>query len=553
MTSTHRQHDPNEALAVRDGAHSDITLDSDKLPHSNRLAVAHALYETVVGGVAKAQKTRPARALKKLQNLCMSLRNADAFLFETYAHPDAETDSHHRAIATLHHQAYSALVAGYVHVFDAAWRKNKSSVALEAATLALNCLKNAVLVNFLANDHAPESQWLHAHHFFRHIASAPLEWTRKRSDQVETVINLYKHIMLLGIAQPHFLTPQEILVLDRELKVLAPHAHIVPAQMEWERQHAFLIHTTLDTVPRRYSPSHNFGDSQLWLLDTRDVVARFRLSQLAHESATASRAHTAAASHLAPTKVEQLARAWQAGERRTAVRQRSPMRLWLTTGLVHTFDALCAATRSELLGSAARDEPHAATRRAAIWQAAKPHIVTLHSHSAGGLSMFWQDDGAEPLPQVGDLMGVFTGDASGLGKLLALGSLTWLRPRNRDGWACGMQLLAESAVPLALETQPNGMTQPCLLLPQRKPQNARPRLVTLPDNTAGRIITLNDGRYVQAIKLDQRITSQPHFSCFGFAPHAASAPPHATETAAPPSNVTPIKRRPGQHPALVVA
>lgn len=553
MTSTHQQHDPNEGLAPRERTHSLTTLNSDKLPHSDRLALAHALHETVVDGVAKAQRTRPGRALKKLQNLCASMRNADAFLFETYAHPEAESDSNHRAIATLHHHAYSALVAGYVHVFDAAWRKNKSSVALEAATLALNCLKNAVLVNFLANDQAPESQWLHAHHFFRHIASAPLEWTRKRSDQVETVLNLYKHIMLLGIAQPHFLTPQEILVLDRELKLLAPHAHIVPAQMEWERQHAFLIHTTQDTVPRRYSPSHNFGDTQLWLLDTRDVVARFRLSQLAHEAATVSRTHATDASRLPPTRVEQLARAWQAGERRTAVRQRNSMRLWLTTGLVHTFDALCATTRSELLGSAARDEPYAAARRAAIWQAAKPHIVTLHTYSAGGLSLFWQDDDAETLPQVGDLLGTFIDDPSGLGKLLAVGSVTWLRPRNRNGWACGMQLLAESAVPLALETQPNGVTQPCLLLPQRKPRNTQPRLITLPDNKTARVITLNDGRYTQLIKLDQLITSQPHFSCFGFAPHTDAAAPRATAATAPSSNVTPIKRRPGQRPALVVA
>ena len=511
------------------------------------LEFVRTLLHTIANGCEIVKTSRPRRALRKLSPLLNTLRAADAFFYETYTAPRITGKFVHREVAQIHQQAYVVLADGYLHIFDQEWdhvttHGHNSNDALDAATLVLNCLKNSLLVSFLANEVPPEDLWLRAHHVFHRITSAPLKWTQQCSTQVETVLNLYKHIMLLGIAQPSTLTPHEVLWLDRELKTLAPHAHILPAQVEWDKQHVFLIHTAHDTAPVRDSHSRNFGDTQLWLIDIRDVATRFRLL---HHAQKPSATHwapytfsTLAPTHLSPTKIEQLTRAWQTGERRAHPRESHPRRLWITLGLIHTFDALCATTQNALITDIALDSQTAATQRAEIWRAAQPHPVTLHSSSAAGLGLHWQTlaDAAEP--QIGKLMGIFTNGDAKANSLLALGVVSWARPRGNNAWACGVQIISEAALPLVFEPYMGETQQPSLLLlPQGKMPVPHARLVTLAGNPPQCEARVSDGRHAQLIRLDDTTIRQAQFECHEF---VALHTEHTLPAFVPPSHVASI-------------
>ena len=540
------------------------------LPLANLGETSRQVYEllTEINALAVGREDR-LRVLEQLRPTVHYI--ADALRKHYIGHPFPLTLKS-RKVAYLTREILAAMATGYkIIITEAAAEpanggRSDDKTLLTALHRALRYLGSVLLKTYQVYDPYPPGVWYELHTLYDyaernnlHLASVTdHEYLLIESSSVSDV---YKQILLLALACPYRLRQGEVEQVEQALERWSTYAAITP-QGQDNTQALFAINPQHDEAPTYRVLHDQIQINTCRLLDTQGLTHVLREEMLQTRESPVSASLNFSAREMWPDIMRRLTLAWGVIPKRRFTRTKKYAQVQVSMGLTGahffvsneadfnpgpggpngagelTFQNRAQFTSSPVsaeigklpelweLGSAGtvdwttKSTPVALTSAEASTAPSKQRWKMVNI-SAGGYCLLW-DNSSATQAQVGELVCLQETDNQHM-DTWGIGVIRWMKSANGDGLELGVQMLAPSAVAVAVKTSKDGQRfsdyQRCLLLPEIGPIN-QPATLLLPALTAqvGGAVIINIHGKEHRLQLTKMLENTGTFGQFHFAP-----------------------------------
>lgn len=477
-----------------------------------------------------------------------------------------------RKVASLTREILAAMAIGYkIIITETAAApgnggRSEDKALLTALHRAFRYLGNVLLKTYQIYDPYPPGVWQELHTLFdfaerNALHLAPVTDHEYMLIETSSVSNVYKQILLLALACPYRLRQGEVEQVEQALERWSRYALIAPQGQE-HVQALFAINPRHDEPPTYRALHDRVQIGTCRLLDTQGLTQVLRQEMLHVGESSISSTLSFSAREMWPDIMRRLTLVWGVIPKRRFTRTKKFAQVQVSMGLsnAHYFISNEADFSAELgnhngtgelkfqdraqfksspttaeigklpehweLGSAGTVDWTTKTTPAA---AAPPEVSASPSKqlwkmvniSAGGYCLLWDNAGATQA-QVGELICLQETDSRHVNNW-GIGVIRWMKSASGTGLELGVQMLAPSAVAVAVKTSKDGQRfsdyQRCLLLPEIGPIN-QPATLLLPALTAqvGGAAIINIHGKEHALELTKMLENTGTFGQFHFAP-----------------------------------
>ncbi len=434
------------------------------LPLSNVSETARLVYRSLTA--LNAATMVATKRAKHLEAFRPSMEYATQHLTELFAHhalplPRPENNAAIMASELCIQMAhgYKKLAADLLATKKSRQTADKIVVALYRAVtylyrFHLSCYQRYAPI--------PETAWKELHQLYTYAEKHGLDTTnvsdREASAGHGTISDLYKQALLLYIANPYRLAPDQIRAVATFVETWAPQSDLRAVSVRRNDTKLFVVMLASSEAPMPWALCPDEPSTTWRSLDTSRLVGVMReFISLSEKPSN----RDASANTLPLKTMQHLLRTFALASQRDATRVNKTVRLWITMGLSDTY--LCI---NRGLGQI---DPR---RHSAIFP------CVLINESASGACLLWKGDLAEKL-RVGDVIGLYADENGGNRAQIAV--IRWISNAKENVWMLGLQRLVDNAQAVAAKVpSPQGKSQrvmPSLLLPENSAANLPATLV----------------------------------------------------------------------------
>lgn len=477
----------------------------------------------------------------------------------------------HQKISELTRELQWEMAIGYKIIIDSHLsgfgQKVDRKLFVGAIHRAMFYLNLSLLKSYEVYATAPENCWLELHHLFlfaehNNIENTPIKDALNKKES-SSILDLYKKILLLTVANPYRLPQLEIEKLYLALDNWVDNINILPLSTLSNPSGLFVIDLDQDEPPTYvHHNKHDAEAAQLRVIDTSSLTRVIR-DQLGDEKSIDGVTQTQTRYFgILPETVKRIVTAWGAIPKRNFSRTGKDIAVNITLGLsaTHYFvdksqvdeDHVHYAEKANFVDQNEIEPPSELVSQLDVWDVAdnpslqipdqfevptfldesykteiqefedpdkdlyESHSCILVNESAGGFSVRWQTD--IPLrTMVGSLIGVKKIDGSEC--CWVVGVIRWIKNRDEEIYL-GVEILAPKADAIAAKNvshkaRVTDYTR-CLLLPEAKAVNL-PRTIIAPSlYRVGEKLRLDVHGQKIKIKLTKLLENTNTFSQFQF-------------------------------------
>lgn len=245
-------------------------------------------------------------------------------------------------IAELTRELQWEFAIGYKIIIDARL-SNKSKVdnkvLLTSIFRAVSYLGESLYKSYLIYLPANEQAWLELHHLYlfsehNELVAERVKDPLKPSNSLNTIDLVYKHILLLSLANPYRLPQSEIIKLHDSLNNWAHSSHLHKLEDPQNPTGLFAIDLEHDKPPSYYSPTQQAADVNfLRIIDTSELTRHLRDQMESEENKVSTTAALLDSKQISSETLKRLVLAWGAVPKRNFSRKGKKETVNVTLGL----------------------------------------------------------------------------------------------------------------------------------------------------------------------------------------------------------------------------
>lgn len=431
---------------------------------------------------------------------------------------------------------------------------------------AMRHLGEVALTSYLMYAPCPPTLWRDLHEIYRFteqkkLHESPLPDNEDATNRPRSISEIYRHALLLALANPYQLAQKGIMEVSTALNALASHSHLSAPSCPDDATGSFIIDLEKDEPPLSLTNNKDGGLESCRALDTTDLIHRLYLAANAIEPPEPS---SAADRDKPPPLSSGLARwlisAWGIVSRRSLPRLRKTGHIVVTAGLEAIYhvlnrtsvvDAAHSFRRKDTpaTGSPSTTEkaPGETEHAAAVLsrgdhfkrtrdQKSPPqknalyttHVCAVINESDAGACLSWKAGGAKKPPfGAGELIAIQESSESDTDEW-SIAVIRWTKNASNSELEFGLEMLSPAAEPVLIRTlaadRSGEAPLAALLLPELKAGNEPSRLIT-PAKAfqAGSQIVINTLSGTQHVLLTETTESSHGFTQFHFMPVQAGS------------------------------
>ncbi len=553
----------------------------ESLPLANVGQTARLLYDRLT--FLNTHQISPTDQLAILEALRPAVDLVLESLGRHYLHQDLPLAGRPALVAKLARELLVMMVGGYQLALQqlsggsSLTRVIRNGRRGEALHRRLHYLGQILLHDYQLYRKHPKGLWREVHStYLAALQSAlherPFASEDARAPGRSTISDLYKQILLLGLAGPYRMLQGEVQRVYRALHRWAPLSRLEPLEPSRTYSASYLVDPGAD-LPPTYRDNLAAGNIRAWVLDTSrlsDALSR-ELEAFASASAGAPARPDDPAAPVGAELLGRLALAWGLGGTRAAARESADGEL----GLVYGIDAIIRSLgREDLIRGSANpvnagaglsaEEDAMPSFGSSLWppdamavgediairagkespppwsktqQDAMAHLdhARIVDRSPRGFHVRLNGRGKRPR-RVGDLVGVVEPGALSEPGAWRVGVVRWMRADAPDDVRLGVEILSDRPEPVALcwQARERGeeVSVPSLLVGDADADDGVFALLTPTFYPASDDrLKLSHGGRVQAIRVLQAIERTRSFAHCRYLPTGAGpapAPPRET-------------------------
>ncbi|MEK7321998.1 MAG: hypothetical protein AABZ84_02840 [Pseudomonadota bacterium] len=347
--------------------------------------------------------------------------------------------------------------------------------------------------------------------------------TFKEGDNHTSVSDMFKHILLLALADPHRLTQHEMSTAYSMLEKWAGQCQLYSATDFNEPPGVFVVNLSSDAPPTYlvYSPTQPHAATRL--LDTTALSHSLRglLAQANQEVSLASaRGSDVKEISLSRELLKRLLLSWSYTSKRGFSRTPQSNTLAVTFGLSASHEAVNSRLIHAGRSPQARNNPKITCQ--------------IINESATGTCLRWET-GDPARARVGELITVYPGDG---GDTAGIAVIRWLKCHDNGSVDFGIQMLVPAATPVTIRLSDAAEVDrdylKALLLPALPPAETSETLLTPAFlYRPGDIVSVNTGQGEQRYRLVRAVENTQAYARFQFAPLTESLEEPVAEISEP--------------------
>lgn len=380
----------------------------------------------------------------------------------------------------------------------------RESLRIDLLLNTLHAARQLLNVSKLSYSEVSTGFWFDCHQLYRLAASR--DWLDKTNANNETILDIYKHILALGITSTNRLSCQEMLAHRDIILTLAHFAEIRAVPRETQPQPRYLIELERDEPPR-FLPiiSNQHNEACLWLdLGPSIQLISNKLEQFSPGTALGQVEH---ALYNEINTLKAIWQEWTQPQRRRHPRMTTEEILELSASLVHVWYRL--NHESWQLSSTIKAATHPASLvppSLMHMQNQSEHGYLIHGHSRGQALKVGEVVLVTPLDRYSQTNHVCT--------------IRWLKlDANGQDMECGLEILSDETEPvlcIPTITHPEDLPQFALLL--KRPHLGQTALLLIGGRPFTRLreFRLQQSGEEQLIRVTKLITQTPHYQLMEF-------------------------------------
>lgn len=431
-----------------------------------------------------------------------------------------------------------------------------ASMTLVHLHRAMRHLSEVTLTSYLMYAPCPQTLWRDLHEIYRFteqkkLHESPLPDTEDAASRPRSISEMYRHALLLALANPYQLAQEGIMEVSTALNTLASHSHLNTPSNPDDATGSFVINLEKDAPPMSLANNKDCGLDSCRALDTTDLIHRLYLAASAIETPEPSPADHNKPAPLSSGLARWLISAWGIVSRRSLPRLRKTGHVVVTTGLdaihnalsrtsvvdaAHSFrkkdTAVAEKTLGETTAAVLSRGDHFKKQREQKTAAPKNPLYTTHicsviNESEAGACLSWKTNDTKKPPFDADELIAIQENSDSDTDEWSIAVIRWTKNTSNSELEFGLEMLSPSAEPVLVRTLRADRSDETplsgLLLPELKVGNTSARLIT-PAKAfqAGTQIIINTPGGTQHALLTEVMENNRNFTQFHFMPVQAA-------------------------------